>query len=121
MLQAHWLLLACFMAGVLTVALYGLAASGHFPREARGARLQGSGGLVLWGTLAVAALAAAGLLVEAWGRLPWHMAVIGGGAMLLFAPLVLRPFPDSFVDGCSALLVFSAAAAGLAVVMWRWT
>src|SRR5262245_42497772 len=119
MMRANWLWIAGFMAGVLVVALYGLAASGHFPREARGARLQGAqGGLVLWGTLAVTAAAALGLLLAAWQRLPWHLAVIGGGAMLLFAPLALRPLPDSFVDGRGALLVFSIAAAGLAALMW---
>ena len=87
--------------------------------EARGAKLTGAwGGVVLWGTLAVTALAAAGLLLKAWWRLPWHLAVIGGGAMLLFAPLLLQPLPDSFVDGRRGLIAFSAAAAVLAGLMW---
>jgi hypothetical protein len=39
--------------------------------------------------------------------------------MLLFAPLLLRPFPDSFVNGRSGLLVLSVAALAIAAVMWR--
>jgi hypothetical protein len=50
--------------------------------------------------------------------LPWHLQVIGGGAMLLFAPLLLQPLPDSFVNGRRGLLVFSAGAALLAGLMW---
>jgi hypothetical protein len=50
--------------------------------------------------------------------LPWHLAVIGGGAALLFAPLLLQPLPDSFVDGRRGLLAFSAAAVSLAALMW---
>jgi len=119
MAQAHWIWLACFMAGVLAVALYGLTASGHFPVEARSERLKsGWGALVLWGTLAVTALAAAGMLLKSWWILPWYLQVIGGGAMLLFAPLLLQPLPDSFVNGRRGLLAFSAGAALLAGVMW---
>jgi hypothetical protein len=119
MMHAQLASLGCFMAGVLAVALHGLTASGHFPRAARGASLAGAwGGLALWGTLAVTALAAAGLLLKAWWVLPWHVAVIGGGAMLLFAPLLLQPLPDSFVDGRRGLIAFSAAAAVLAGLMW---
>jgi hypothetical protein len=119
MMHAQSISLGCFMAGVLAVALYGLTASGHFPREVRAASLAGAwGGLALWGTLAVTALAAAGLLLKAWWRLPWHLAVIGGGAMLLFAPLLLQPLPDSFVDSRRGLIAFSAAAAVLAGLMW---
>jgi hypothetical protein len=119
MVHTHWLWFGCFTGGVLAVALYGLTASGHFPGEARSERLKGgSGALVLWGTLAVTALAAAGLLLKAWWVLPWHLAVIGGGAMLLFAPLLLQPLPNSFVDGRRGLIAFSAAAAVLAGLMW---
>jgi len=119
MAQAHWIWLGCFMAGVLAVALYGLTASGHFPVEARSERLKsGWGALVLWGTLAVTALAAAGMLLKSWWILPWYLQVIGGGAMLLFAPLLLQPLPDSFVNGRRGLLAFSAGAALLACVMW---
>ena len=110
MMHVQWISLGCFMAGVLAVALYGLTTSGHFPGEARSERLKGgSGALVLWGTLAITALAAASMLLLAWRVLPWHLAVIGGGAMLLFAPLLLQPLPDSFVNGRRGLLAFSAA------------
>ena len=37
--------------------------------------------------------------------------------MLLFAPLLLQPLPDSFVNGRRGLLVFSAGAILLAGLM----
>ena len=119
MVHPHWIWFGYFMAGVLAVALYGLTASGHFPSEARGERLKrGWGALILWGTLAAAALAAASMLVKSWWILPWYLSVIGGGAMLLFAPLLLQPLPDSFVNGRRGLIAFSAAATLLATLMW---
>jgi hypothetical protein len=118
MAQAHWIWLGYFMAGVLAVALYGLTASGHFPVEARSERLKSRrGALVLWGTLAVTVLAALSMLLKSWWILPWYLQVIGGGAMLLFAPLLLQPLPDSFVNGRRGLLVFSAGAILLAGLM----
>jgi hypothetical protein len=119
MVQAHWIWLGYFMAGVLAVALYGLTASGHFPVEARSDRLKSwRGVLVLWGTLAVTVLAALSMLLKSWWILPWYLQVIGGGAMLLFAPLLLQPLPDSFVNGRRGLVVFSAGAVLLAGLMW---
>jgi hypothetical protein len=114
----HWLWLGLFMAGVLAVALYGLAASGHFPAAARGDKFKsGAGALVLWATLIVTLFAAADMLVQSWWVLPWYFSLLGGGAMLLFAPLVLQGFPDSFVDGRRALLAFSVCALVLAALM----
>jgi hypothetical protein len=119
MVHPHWIGFGYFMAGVLAVALYGLTASGHFPAEARSAKFKGGwGALILWGTLAATVLAAAGMLLEAWWILPWYLQVIGGGAMLLFAPLLLQPLPDSFVNGRRGLLAFSTGAALLAGLMW---
>jgi hypothetical protein len=43
--------------------------------------------------------------------------VIGGGAVVLFAPLVLQFLPDRFVDGYGALLAFSGAALLLMLAM----
>jgi hypothetical protein len=37
----------------------------------------------------------------------------------LFAPLLLRPLPDTFVNGRAALLFFSAVAAVVALVMMK--
>lgn len=107
-----WLELATFAATVLTCALYGLAASGHFPAEHRARTLRNApGGIVLWGTLVMTVLVAVLTARFAWARLPWHGAVIAGGAMLLVAPLVLQRFSDRFVDGWAALLMFSGLAA----------
>jgi hypothetical protein len=119
MVHPHWIGFGYFMAGVLAVALYGLTASGHFPAEARSAKFKGgSSALVLWGTLAATVVAAVAMLLKSWSILPWYLQVIGGGAMLLFAPLLLQPLPDTFVNGRRGLVAFSAAAVVLAGLMW---
>ena len=115
----NWVALGLLMASVLFVALYGLAASGHFPAEFRSPTLQrGWGVVVLWGTMIATGLAGATVLVLAWRALPWYAIVIGGGAALLFAPLLLQPLPDSFVNGRRGLLGLCAAAGILAGLMW---
>jgi len=119
MVHPHWTWFGYFLAGVLAIALYGLAVSGHFPAEGRSDRMRGTdGAAVLWGTIAATAFAAAAMLVKSWWVVPWYVAVIGGGAMLLFAPLLLQRFPDSFVDGRTGLIAFSAATVTLAGLMW---
>ena len=108
--------LALFMVQVLVLALYGLTVSGHFPTEFRGESLRNaSGAVLLWGTMAVAAAAFGVTLFFAWRRLELPFAIIGGGAMLLAAPLLLRPFPDSFVNGRGALLAFAGLAIALSI------
>jgi hypothetical protein len=120
LLEINWVALGLLMGSVLLVALYGLAASGHFPREFRPEKLQrGWGALVLWGTTIATGLAGAVALVLAWRALPWYAAVIGGGAALLFAPLLLQSLPDNFVNGRRGLLVLCAGAVVLAALMWR--
>ena len=118
-LEIDWGSLALFMGTILLVALYGLTASGHFPVEFRPAKLQGGmGRIVLWATMLAAGLAGLSALVRAWSLLPWYVSLIGGGAMLLFAPLLLQPLPDSFVNGRRGLIAFSAGAVALASPMW---
>jgi hypothetical protein len=120
--ETSWVALGLLMGSVLLAALYGLAASGHFPAEFRPEKLQrGWGAIVLWGTMIATGLSAATALVLAWLALPWYATVIGAGAALLFAPLLLQPFPESFVNGRRGLLVFAAAAVILAALMWRTT
>jgi hypothetical protein len=115
----HWAALVLFMLGIGSLALYGLAASGHFPAEFRAPALRrGGGAVVLWITLTLAALAALLALWIGATVLPWYALVIGGGTMLLFAPLGLRAFPDRFVDGPGALLTFAGLAIGATAVLW---
>jgi len=52
-----------------------------------------------------------------WRYVPWYAAVIGGGGAILIAPLALQPLPDHFVDGASALIVFSGASLVLTAAM----
>lgn len=108
----NWGALTVFALLVMSAALYGLTASGHFPGEHRAETLRSTGGaVILWGTMAIAlATAVVGLLL-AWWILPWAWAVIIGGAVLLLAPLILQLFPDSFVDGRAGLLVFAGFGA----------
>ncbi len=119
MVHPHWIWLGYFMAGVLAAALYGLTASGHFPAEVRSEKFKaGTGALLLWATLLATGAAAASMLVQSWWVLPWYLSLLGGGGMLLFAPLLLQSFPDSFVDGRRGLVAFSAVAVALAGLMW---
>jgi hypothetical protein len=120
LLDIDWRSLGLLMGTVLMVALYGLTASGHFPAEFRSARLQrGWGVAMLWATMIATALAGAATLVLGWRALPWYAMVIGAGVTLLFAPLLLQPLPDSFVNGRRGLVAFAAGALLLAALMWR--
>ena len=113
--------LALFAALLLALALFGLAASGQFPSEHRApAFATGIGAAILYGSIVVAALCLVAGLVSAWRMIPWYAAVIGGGLAILVAPLVLRQFPDRFVDGRGALLAFAGAGAVLALLLC-WT
>ena len=91
---------------VLSIALYGLALSGHFPREHRAEALRGHGGAA---TIAVTAVLAAAALIAcgyaAYRQAPWYLVILFAGSALLMAPLVLARFPDSFVNGKTALNV----------------
>jgi len=107
--------LCLFADATLLLVLYGLIASGHFPRPA------GSGAginpAILWGSLVVALLSLAVALLAAWRLVPWYAAVIGGGLAILIAPLILQKFTDRFVDGNASLVVFSGTAAAVSVIL----
>ena len=114
-----WPELILFMVAVLPLFLYGLTASGHFPAEFRAEQFRnGSGAVIMWGTVVAALFAGAMTLVLAWATLPWYAIVIGGGLVLLLAPLLLQSLPDSFVNGRAGLITFSVAAAMTAIAMW---
>lgn len=103
--------LALFMALFLSVSMYALAASGHFPREHRAQKFEtGIGRMVLFGTIALSIVCATLGVYFVRASVPWYAAVIGGGAMVLAAPLVLQLFSDRFVDGRTSLLALSGAA-----------
>jgi hypothetical protein len=111
--------LLSFMLMLLSASLCGLAASGHFPAEHRAPALRtGSGRVILFGSLALCALCLLDGLALIWRAVPWYAAVIGGGAMLLVAPLLLQPLPDSFVNGRGALLTFSGLSLLMSAVLF---
>lgn len=112
--------LAVFLALLLVLALYGLTVSGHFPAQARVPALRSAAGrAVLWSTIAVAVGLAGCAAAIAWLRLPLYAVVIGGGMVILFAPLMLQPLPDSFVDGRAGLVTFAAIGSALALTAWK--
>ena len=118
--EIDWRIMGLLVGSLLLAALYALAASGHFPKEHRPPALrEGWGAMVLWGTLMATGAAAAAAVGVAWGALPWYAIVIGGGAALLFAPLLLQPFPDSFVNGRRGLLALAGGAILLSVLLWQ--
>src|SRR3954468_14332695 len=119
MLATHTLIpLSIFMVLVLALALLGLSASGHFPREHRAPPLtSGPGRSILYGSTAVALICLAVAIVDAWLLIPWYAAVIGGGLAILSAPLVLQRFPDRFVNGRGALLAFAGVSVVLAAFL----
>jgi hypothetical protein len=103
------------MALLLALSLHGLSASGHFPYEHR-ARL-GLGRMLLFGSIAIAIVCLAIGITVAWRHIPWYAAIIGGGGVILIAPLAMHPLPDRFVDGASALIVFSGVSLVLTAAM----
>lgn len=120
MVLPSWPALATFMALMLALSLYGLTVSGHFPSERRGPRLRDMpGAVVLWGTLALMTAILLIALAFAYRTLPTYAAIIGGGFMVLIAPLMLQPCPDSFVNGRRGLLTFTIAGAILAALAMR--
>ena len=106
--------LVLLVALIFAAALQGLAVSGHFPRRRKAAAF---GTIVLFGSMALVVLGLVGGIAAALHFVPWYAAIIGGGFALLAAPLVLRWFPDRFVDGRSAPLVFAGASTVFALLL----
>ena len=114
--------LALFIVSVTVLTLYGLTVSGHFPFAARTKALQSPvGTFVIGATLLSSGLAAVILIVTALNVLPWTAIIIGGGAALLAGPLLLRVFPDAFVDGMAGLLTFSTTAMVVALLLLAYS
>jgi hypothetical protein len=110
--------LALFMTLILAASLQGLAVSGHFPRDCDGSAWAcGFGAVLLFGSIALAAVCLVAGIAAALRFIPWYAAIIGGGFALLAAPLVLQWFPDRFVDGRGAPAVFAGASAVLAILL----
>ncbi len=106
--------LLLFMAMALISCMFLLVAAGHFPAHARAPTLRTpSGAIILWGSICVVIASALGALYFAFATLPWYAAVIGGGLMVLAAPLLVQPFPNHIVDGKAALLALSALTLAL--------
>jgi hypothetical protein len=113
-----WIELLLFMGLLLSASLYVLAASGHFPYEHRSASLKSAvGTAVLFGSMAAVCACLLIGLVSIWDSVPWYAGIIAGGSVILAAPLVLRAFPDSFVNSRVALLGFLAVAAVISLAM----
>jgi len=104
-----WPHLLVLMALVLTLCIYAIFAAGHFPYASRNPKLKTPAATAtIWGTIVVAASSALLSLAFAFQTLPWYAAVIGGGLMILAAPLIAQMFPDRFVNSKAALLILTA-------------
>jgi hypothetical protein len=104
---------------ISAAALHGLAASGHLPRQHDGVH---PGAAKLFGSMATTLLALVAGSAAALRLASWPAAIIAGGLSLLFAPLLLRIFPDRFIDGAGALIAFTAATlAAAAALIWLAT
>jgi hypothetical protein len=112
--------LLLFVLMVFAATLQGLAASGHFPLKGDGARPAfAPGGVTLFGSMGLTFIALVIGIIGALRLTSWSAASIVGGLALLFTPLALRIFPDRFVDGAGALVVFAAVTlAAAAILMW---
>ncbi len=108
--------LLLFVLVVFAATLQGLTASGHFPLRHSGAKSR-SERVTLFGSIALTSLALVTGVIGALRLTSWSVTLIAGGLSLLFAPLVLRLFPDRFVDGAGALFAFAAATVAAAVVL----
>ena len=116
--ERAWGLLAVFSTIVLASTLFGLAASGHFPRSHRAPAFETPfGQLILRGSIVVATLSTLTAFTLIVRIVPWYALIIGAGLAILAAPLTLRPFPDRFVDGRSALLAFAAVSGLLTLIL----
>lgn len=112
--------LVIFAGLTISVAMLALTASGHFPREHRGAGVRSlPGAAILWGALATVGLGALAAVALAWKSLPGAVAIIVGGGALLMAPLLLQPFPDSFVNGRRGLLALAFVTIALVAITWK--
>jgi hypothetical protein len=112
-----------FASLVVAASLQGLAASGHFPLQGDSAKSASQPGrTTLFGSMAVTFLVLAAGCAAALRLISWSAAVIAGGLSLLFAPLLLRIFPDRFINGAAALIAFAAATlTAAAVLIWLAT
>jgi hypothetical protein len=110
--------LLLFVLLIFAATLHGLAASGHFPLQGEGAKSRPRR-VTLFGSIGLTFLALVAGTIAALRLTSWSVAIIAGGLSLLFAPLALRAFPDRFVDGSGALVVFTTAALAAAAVLIR--
>jgi hypothetical protein len=116
--DSHLIALLIFVLLVSAATLQGLAASGHFPlRDNTAKPAVRSGRVILFGSTGVALLALVAGSIAALRLTSGPAAIIASGLSLLFAPLVLRAFPDRFVDGAGALLSFATATVAAAVIL----
>jgi hypothetical protein len=110
--------LALFAVLILAVSLQLLAASGHFPLQARRPAMKGAAaGLLLWLSIAITLAALIAGVLAGWEHLPWQGLVIVAGLAVLAAPVALQQFPEHFVDGRAALVTFAAGAAASALLL----
>ena len=112
--------LLVFSSLVLAITLYGLTVAIHFPKQARvETPLDWPTRLLIGITIPVIALSAVHTFSFAMSRLAGPGAIIGAGAAMLLAPVVLKRFSDSVVDGRVGVIVFATLTGGLGFLAHR--
>lgn len=109
-----WMELSVFSALILTASVFVVVSSGHFPARDRTVALKTiSGSMLIWCSIFILLLSTILGLYVGYRLVPWYAAIIGGGLMVLIAPLIAQSLSDAFVDGKSALVVLIAIALAL--------
>ena len=112
--------LLVFSSLVLAITLYGLTVAIYFPKHARSETpLDWPMRLLIGVTIPVIALSAVHAFGFALSRLAGPAAIIGAGLAMLLAPVVLKRFSDSVVDGRVGLVAFAVLTGLLAFLTQR--
>jgi hypothetical protein len=104
-------LVAAFAIAAFVVAVGAVLVSGFLPRASGPASGRGPFGAVLvYGAAAVLILLAITTLVTA-AELPWAIATVVAGLVLLAAPFAVQPLPEAVRESRAGLITIVALAA----------
>ncbi len=109
-----------FSGLVLAITLYGLVVAVYFPKQARTVEKRDWPTRALIGiTIPIVALSTVHGFGFALSRLPGPIAIIGAGLAMLVAPVVLKRFTDTVVDGRVGVVAFAGVTGLLAFLAQR--
>ena len=113
--------LLLLMATALVSCMFVVVVAGHFPVQSRAEKFTTlSGLLVLWGSICVVVISSLGTVYFSAMALPLYATIIGGGLMVLAAPLAVQPFSNHIVDSKQVLLALAAVSLALCIAAYRF-